>query len=57
MHTHFKLNRKAATNHQYTKNAHQFHEFQARNYQTEIAAQFDIPLHSTQKIAKNRKQT
>ncbi|WP_163582271.1 hypothetical protein [Gracilibacillus saliphilus] len=57
MHTHYKHNRKAATNQQYTKNSHYYHEFQQRNYQTEIAAQFDIPLHSTQKIAKNRKQT
>ncbi|MDX8047674.1 hypothetical protein SH601_17075 [Gracilibacillus sp. S3-1-1] len=57
MHTHDKLNRKAATNHQFTRSIHHFREFQSRNYQTEIAAQFDIALHSTQKIAKNRKQT
>ncbi|MGP4041748.1 hypothetical protein ACTWP4_17860 [Gracilibacillus sp. D59] len=57
MHTHYKHNRKAATNHQYTKNGPHFPEFQLRNYQSEIAAQFDIPLHSTQKLAKNRKQT
>ncbi|GAE94128.1 hypothetical protein JCM21714_3262 [Gracilibacillus boraciitolerans JCM 21714] len=57
MRTDYKQNRNAATNHFNTQKIHQFNEFQSREYQTEIAASFDIALHSTQKVTKNKKQT
>ncbi|SHN09688.1 hypothetical protein [Gracilibacillus kekensis] len=57
MRTSYKHKRTAATNHFQTNHTHQYKEYQQRDYQTEIAAQFDIALHSTQKIAKNKKRT
>ncbi|WP_156416112.1 hypothetical protein [Gracilibacillus massiliensis] len=57
MHTSYKHQRTAATNHFQTNHVHHFKEYQLRDYQTEIAAQFDIALHSTQKLSKNKKRT
>ncbi|WP_175480408.1 hypothetical protein [Gracilibacillus ureilyticus] len=40
-----------------TQPLHHFPEFKRRDYQTEIASQFGITLHSTQKVRKMEKPT
>ncbi len=57
MHTSYKHQRNTASDHFQTKHVHQFKEYQPRDYQTEIAAEFNIALHSTQKSPKNKRRT
>ncbi|MFC4404017.1 hypothetical protein [Gracilibacillus xinjiangensis] len=43
--------------HHHSQRINDFAEFRKRDYQTEIAAQMDISLHSTQKNKKMQKPT
>ncbi|UOQ47335.1 hypothetical protein MUN88_14830 [Gracilibacillus caseinilyticus] len=55
MRTNDNFNRHSVTEKQFLRSMQQMTEWQLRHYQTEIADQFHIPLHKTQRMPKIRK--